>query len=363
MGGRRRNGLVFPATLPVVPSVHSLASALPRQRVAQSELRAVASAMMRGGAVTMFDNARIEARALAMPLSWYASPRGFKDRNDAYARIGQELCVQAASQALAAAGLEGKDLAGIVFVSTTGIATPSLDARLAQQLECRPDVVRLPLWGLGCAGGVAGINRAADLARARPKGHFLVVCLELCTLSFPSPGAGDQRIGKKAMAAASLFGDGCGALLVSGDEAGPVSEGLRHVRGASHLFPETEHLMGWDVRDDHMDVVLSPQIPAVVRTEMRGLVDGFLAGGRVDRWALHPGGARVVDAYREVLELDDAALAATNETLAAHGNMSSPTVLFVLRRLLQKEKPEKGETFLMAALGPGFASELCLLEA
>lgn len=352
-----------------MPSVHAVSTALPSRRVAQSELRAAAAAMMPGATVTMFDNARIDARAVAMPLSWYARPRGFRERNAAYAEVGLDLCEQAARRSLAQAGLSPTDLTGVLFISTTGIATPSLDARLAQRLGCGPGVLRLPVWGLGCAGGVAGLNRAAELAKAHPDGHFLVVCLELCTLSFQAPapggtggtGTGDGT-GKKAVAAASLFGDGCASAIVSGDRVSPPGA-LRHERAGSHLFPGTERVMGWDVEDDHMEVVLSPEIPAVVRAEMRGLVDDFMDGGRPDRWVLHPGGARVVDAYRDALGLTDDDLAATDETLAAHGNMSSPTVLFVLQNVLETRPPAPGETLLLGALGPGFASELALVRA
>lgn len=345
-----------------VPFLGPVAAAAPATRIPQHVLRDAISAQVGDrGLLTVFDNAQIEERALAMPLEWYQRPHGFQDRNEAFQRVGLEWMEQAARGALAAAGLRAQDLDAILAVTTTGIATPSLDAHLAGRLGCRPDVVRMPLWGWGCAGGVAAINRAADLVRTHPEDHVLVVCLELCTLSFHADAfQGHGTGGKKALVATSLFGDGCAALVVSGDATG--QEGLQHVRGRSHLFRDTQRVMGWDVRDDHMEVVLSPEIPQIVRREMGRLVADVTQGVPVDHWALHPGGARVVEAYQEALGLTPQDLQPTRDVLLRHGNMSSPTVLMVLQRI-QQAAPAPGQTVLAAALGPGFASETALVRA
>lgn len=323
----------------------------------QARLQEVAAAMSPSGSA-MFANTLIEQRYLSMPLEWYLGTHGFRARNDAYLEVGLELAAAAARDAIQEADLAPADVDAILFVSSTGIATPSLDARLAARLGCRPDVVRMPLWGLGCAGGVAGLNRAAEWTRGRPDGHVLLVCLELCTLSF-HPSVATGQADKKTLVAASIFGDGCAAMVVSGDGTGAV--GPRHLAGAAHLFEDTERVMGWDVEDTHMEVVLSPSIPAIVAREMRGLVDRFLEGRAPSRWVLHPGGARVIAAYQEALGLDDQALEDTSRTMALHGNMSSPTVLFVLQRALRTPLAP-GERALLAALGPGFASELALVQ-
>lgn len=340
--------------------LNPVATAVPPHVLSQAELMEVAAAVGPAGLVSMFQNARVERRALAMPVDWYLQPHGFAARNAAYADVGLPLIHEAASQAIDAAGLRATDVDSITFVSTTGIATPSLDARLATRLGCRPDVVRLPVWGLGCAGGVAGLNLAAQLARAAPASHHLVVCLELCSLSFDAGQMGlSEGHSKKTMAAASLFGDGCAAIVVSGDATG--AHGPRHARGARHLFPGTERVMGWDVHDDHLEVVLSPRIPDIVREHMRGLVDGMAGAQPVDHWVLHPGGARVIDAYEDALGLAPDALTDTKQVLADHGNMSSPTVLFVLRqKMAQGIGP--GQSALLAALGPGFASDMAWVE-
>jgi alkylresorcinol/alkylpyrone synthase len=350
-------------------NVAAVATSLPEHRLKQSELRDIADAFLpdtpgKAGALEVFDNARIEQRALAMPVEWYMEPHGFKDRTDAYLEIGTQLVESAARQALDEAGLDPKELGGVVMVSTTGMATPSLEARLANRLGLRPDLIRLPVWGLGCAGGVAAINRGAELVKATGK-PMLVVAMELCSLSFDVGRALDASQGtghKKAMVAAALFADGCAAALLV-----PTGPGPFHVAGASHLFPDTERVMGWDVEDHNLDVVLSPKIPHIVRENMAGVLEPLLRdhnGGRApDAWILHPGGAKVIDAYREALGLHDGELGFTEAVLARHGNMSSPTVLFVLKEALDAGALKPGRTALLAALGPGFASELALLRA
>jgi alkylresorcinol/alkylpyrone synthase len=276
---------------------------------------------------------------------------------------------EAARGALSTADLRPSDIDAVVYVCTTGLATPSLDARLANRLGLRSDVLRLPVWGLGCGGGVAGLSRAADLSHARP--NVLLVALEACSLAFDvqramgAPGGGGKGPDKKAMIAASLFSDGCAAVVVSGKGGGHAGP-LRYVAGASHLFPGTERVMGWDVEDHNLDVVLSPEIPSIVQHQMAGIVQPFLdrhlGGARPDHWVLHPGGAKVVDAYKAALGLDDGHLEHTHSALRQFGNMSSPTVLFALADAAKQGHPKAGKTALLGALGPGFASELALLE-
>lgn len=359
-----------------MPTIHPIATALPANRLAQAELRAVAEAVLpdspdKQGLLEVFDNGRIENRALAMPIPWYLEPHGFAERSQVFAQVGLALVEMAANLALGQAGLAPADVDGIVLATTTGIATPSLEARLCNLIDLRPDVVRVPVWGLGCAGGTGGLNRAADLARARPDGNFLFVAMELCSLSFDvakalQPG-GDEtgsRPDKKSLIAASLFADGAAACVVSGDKATPGP--MRHIAAKSHLFPDTERIMGWDVMDHNLDVVLSPRIPQIVVDEMAGLVTPFLdanlgRGRKPDEWVLHPGGARVIDAYRDALGLTDAQLVWTAGTLRDYGNMSSPTVLFALKAAMDAGRLGQAKTALLGSLGPGFASELTLL--
>lgn len=364
-----------PRHRPPLPSVHPVATSLPPHRFRQSDLRDVADATIPDGPakaamLEVFDNSRIEERAFAVPIEWLLAPHGFKDRMQAFLAAGVPMAEEAARGAIANAGLRASDVDGVLFVCTTGLAAPSLDVRLANRLGLRRDTVRLPVWGLGCAGGVAGINRAADLATARPKGNFLLVALELCSLAFDvqrALGSSKGGLDKKALVAASLFADGCAATVVSGDQSRADGAGLRILGGASHLFPHTERVMGWDVEDHNLDVVLSPQIPNIVQEGVAGIVHPFMAahrglGAAPDHWILHPGGARVVDAYQSALGLPRDALVHTENVLRNFGNMSSPTVLFALADAAAQKRPKAGETALMAALGPGFASEMALLQ-
>lgn len=415
--------------------IAGLATATPPNRLPQRELRSVAASLLGDDHPTLavFDNARIESRSLAMPIEWYLEKHGHADRNAAYAQVGLELALQASLDALERSGTEAAQLGAIVLASTTGLATPSLDARLAVKLGCDPATRRLPVWGLGCAGGVGGLNRAAEWCRHLGK-PVLLVAVELCSLSFdieaalgkgpedhPSSeasGPGDASPGatkatgqlaasagqivrptvastaKKAVIAASLFGDGAAAVVLA-----PEAGGWQHVEGAGHLFPGTERVMGWDVTDHNLDVVLSPEIPDIVRREARPLLEGFLAmvatrkanaplaatatsvtgstaltlvhstpSLQVDEWILHPGGAKVIDAYRDSLGLDDQELRHTDRVLREHGNMSSPTVLFALGTMMQESEQARGYTphaprnALLAAWGPGFASEMALVS-
>jgi alkylresorcinol/alkylpyrone synthase len=356
-----------------VPIVHGLATSLPGNLLPQEELRRVADHVLpdspnKAGILEVFRNARIDSRSLAMPVDWYLEPHGFAERNEAYAKIGLDLVEDAATKALAESGLDAADVDAVVMVSTTGIATPSLEARLSNRMGLRPDIARVPLFGLGCAGGVAGLARAADLAKADPDANVLLVAMELCSLSFDittALGLGNGGVDKKSLVAASLFADGCAAAVVSGDRTG--AEGLRWVAGASHLFPQTERVMGWDVADDHLEVVLSPGIPDLVRAELAGILRPFLAkhNGARDpaHWILHPGGARVVDAFRNALGLRGDELRWTEQVLRRHGNMSSPTALFVLEEASRLGAFGSGDRLLAAALGPGFCGEFALLEA
>ena len=346
------------------------AAAVPEHVLRQEELRDVADALLpaddprRARLLHVFERTRIASRALANPVEWYLEPHGFQDRMAAFERVGLDLCERSAREALRLARVPAADLRGIVFVTTTGIATPSLDARLALRLGCPPDVARVPVWGLGCSGGVAGLNLAARLASGPSGGPVLLVALELCSLAFDVRRllAGDGATDRKTLVSASLFADGCAAAVVD-PRAGAV--GLRHVAGTSHLWPATERLMGWDVLDHGLDVVIAPEIPEIVRARLGAVLDPFLrahGGRRPDHWLLHPGGAKVLDAYADGLGCSEAELRWSAEVLREHGNMSSPTVLFVLQRALDAKALREGELALLGALGPGFAADFVLLE-
>jgi alkylresorcinol/alkylpyrone synthase len=343
-----------------MPGLAGLGTANPEHRLDQKTARGYAEVLLSDESpdllrlLPVFENAGVAFRYLARPVEWYLRPRGWRDRTEAFVATGLDLMEQAANHALDDAGVARDQVDGVVYVCSTGLATPSLDARLANRMGLRPDLVRLPVWGLGCAGGVAGLARAADLATAHPKGRFLLLSLELCSLAFLR-----TKVDKKMLVAATLFGDGCAAAVVEGDAVADPSH-PRWLGARSHQWPNTEYVMGWDVRDEGLDVVFDPVIPRFVAENIRAPLASWLDGSRIAGFALHPGGSKVLDALETALGLEPRDLEDARGVLRDYGNMSSPTVLYVLERLLRRR--QKGPV-LAAALGPGFASEAALLEA
>jgi alkylresorcinol/alkylpyrone synthase len=258
------------------------------------------------------------------------------------------------------AGIALREIEAIVTVSTTGLAVPSLDAMLANRLGLPPTVERLPIFGLGCAGGVSGLARAARLAQSLPKGNVLLLVIELCTINCRTT---DRTI--KNFISTALFGDGAAGLLLRRKSRHDVSRPMaRIVATGEHMWPQTEDMMGWSIEDDGFGVVLSPDIPRSARYEFRPALDGFLAQhglvlGDLDGVIMHPGGRKVLEAVQEALELPRHALAHAWDILAEYGNMSSPTALFVLERTLSIGQTGR---HLLAALGPGFTVSFCLLD-
>lgn len=347
-----------------MPTLEALATGTPDNRLTQATAQQLAEGVVDEQApelaevLPVFENAGIQQRSLARPLDWYLSSPGWSQRAEAYEQAGGDLALEVARDCLEQAEVPPAAVDGIVFVNTTGLATPSLETQLANRLGLRAEVLRVPVWGLGCAGGVAGLARASDLARSRPEGRFLLVALELCSLAFLR-----EELSKKLVVAAALFGDGAAAGLVAGDEV--QTTGPRVRASASHLWPDTEDVMGWDVRDAGLDVVFSPQIPEIVEHRLGDVVQSFAKRHGVDvaqaRSPFHPGGPKVLAAYEAALELGPDALATSRRILAEHGNMSSPTALFALEASLAQASLPPGEDALLAAVGPGFAAELALV--
>jgi len=358
------------------PRLIGLASALPAHAVPQSRCREFAGALF-GPAfaaegnrlLAVFDSVGIEQRHLAMPLEWFSSPHDLGETNDIYIERALELSAEAARTALERAGLSPADVDHIVFVSSTGIATPSLDARLANRLPLRGDVRRSPLWGLGCAGGAAGLARARDYALADPSACVLLVAVELCSLTFQH---GDLT--RQNLVAASLFSDGAAAAVVLGAHSphrerspGGDAAALDLVASRSRLWPETLDVMGWNVDRNGLHVVFSRDIPTIVREWVRPELERFLADhgltlDSLDHVVAHPGGPKVLAAYAESLGLTPEAFRHAYSVLRDCGNMSSPTCLFVLERALAAGDIRAGESAVLAALGPGFSSELVLMR-
>lgn len=349
-----------------MPVLEALGHAVPGPPVLQSDVRRKAEELLAVLApellekMDVFEHTGIRKRHFVRPLDWFLEPHGWAERSTIYRDVGIDIMERATRMALERAQLAPRDIDGIVFVSTTGLATPSLDARLANKLGMRSDIIRVPMWGLGCVGGVAGLNVAADLARAHPEKRFLLVSMELCSLAF---NLSDFSV--RAFIANTLFGDGCAAAIVRGDDAEGRVPGLASVLpGAWHQWPDTESVMGWDVTDEGLRVVFSRRIPEIVAKEFQPVVEAYAKSSGVspDRHLFHPGGTKVLEAYQSALGLSDDALAESRDVLREYGNMSSPTVLFVLDEALRRRALAPGETSLVGALGPGFTSSLLTLE-
>lgn len=341
----------------------SLATAWPPHQLPQDQVTETARAVFGGRSplferlVPVFANAGIRTRQSVMPMDWYLQPRSWPERTEAYLAGAVELFVEASQRALDEAGLTGAEVDVIVTVSSTGVATPSLEARAMDRLGFRPDAARAPVFGLGCAGGATGLALAARMAAAQPGAVVLFVTVELCTLAFRLDG-----LDKADIVATALFGDGAAACVLRAGEGG-----FAEVAGfAEHTWPGTLDVMGWRVDPEGLGVIFAQAIPSFARRNLRLAMDSMLAGqglrvDEIDRFICHPGGMKVVEALEGALDLGQGALDAEREVLADHGNMSAPTVLYVLDRVRRRGLPPRT---VLTALGPGFtASTVTLLAA
>ena len=356
--------------MPGSPRLAAIATAVPPHVVRQGDARAFASHLFAGLVIAhprmleVFDNSSIRTRHTCMPLAWFGQDHDFAEKNALYVEHALTLAHEVAGKVLDHAGLTPQDIDHLVFVSTTGLSTPSLDARLANALGFRSDFRRTPVWGLGCAGGAAGLARARDFAVADPGARVLLIALELCTLTFQH-----NDHSKRNLVAASLFADGAAAVLVLGADAPvPSRNGTRPLAllgSRSTLWPDTLDVMGWEVDGAGLHVIFSRDIPAIVREKVRPSLMAFLDDHglsleSLDHVVAHPGGLKVLEAYAETLGRPSQAFDHAREVLADYGNMSSPTCLFVLDRFLKAGDIGAGQTAVIAALGPGFSSEYVL---
>jgi len=309
-------------------------------------------------------NVLVGGRHLALPIEEYATLTTWGKANDAWIRVAQEVGGAAVLDALARAGLSPADVDALIFVTVTGVATPSIDARLMNRLGLPPRVKRMPIFGLGCVAGAAGIARAADYVRGYPDQVAVLLSVELCSLTLQP-----EDLSIPNLIASGLFGDGAAAVVVVGDQRGNErpADGPQIVATRSVFYPDSERVMGWDISETGFKIVLSGDVPVVAREKLRPDVDAFLANQGLTRaditsWVCHPGGPKVLEAMQESLELPEGALDVTWRSLREVGNLSSTSVLLVLEETLANHRPPPGSWGMLLAMGPGFCSELVLLR-
>ncbi len=322
-------------------------------------------------------NVLVSGRHLALPLESYEKLDTWGAANDAWIRVAQKVGAEAVLDALNRAKVEPEEVRMLMTATVTGVATPSLDALLINRLGLRSDTKRVPIFGLGCVAGAAGIARAADYVKAYSDQIAVFLSVELCSLTVQK---GDLSIPN--LIATGLFGDGAAAVVIAGAEAVQRRSAQRSATGPmvpsgqpvptildtrSVFYPDTERVMGWDISDRGFQIVLSADVPDMVHRHLREDVDGFLAEHHLTRadistWICHPGGPKVLSAMQEGLELPDGALDLTWKSLRSVGNLSSSSVLMVLRDTLDQGDPSPGDLAMLLAMGPGFCSELVLLR-
>ncbi len=339
-----------------------IASAVPKHRIDQNMTRdlVLSIAPVFRSHAALFQNTGVETRYSCVPMEWHLAEQGWSARAAVYEEAAVDLLEEVARACAAQAELALREIEAIVTVSTTGLAVPSLDALLANRLDLAPTVERLPIFGLGCAGGVSGLARAGRIAESLPKGNVLLLVVELCTINCRK---GDRSI--KNFISTALFGDGAAGVLLRRRSERDASRSLaRVIATGEHMWRRTEQMMGWSIEDDGFGVVLSPDIPRCAREDVRPAMERFLMRHGLtlqdlDGVILHPGGRKVLEGIEDALDLPRQSLHHAWDVLAEYGNMSSPTALFVLERTLSAGATGR---HLLIAMGPGFTVSFCLLD-
>jgi len=344
--------------------IMAVRSAFPVHRYPQAELTAKVAELSGLGPAErvlldrLHRNAGVDYRHTVLPLPQYEGLHGIELANDRYIEEATDLGELALREALEAAGLTGRELDLLIVTSVTGVAVPSLDVRLIPRLGLRPDIKRLPIFGLGCVAGAAALGRLHDYLLAWPQHHAALLAVELCSLSWPM-----TEVTPADLVSSGLFGDGAAALVAGGGQA---NEGLRVIASRSEVYPDSVDTLGWRLGSDGFRIVLTAELADAVERRLSGSVSSFLTehGLTVDEitaWVCHPGGPKVIDAIQNSLKLPDSAMELSRRSLAEVGNLSSASVLHVLEKTVTADPPP-GSAGLMIGLGPGISVELMLLQ-
>lgn len=347
------------------PVIRSVASAVPTHKHQQSDVYEAAKALFaeRGQDLAPFKsafiNTAIESRYSAVPLSWFFDKHTWTDRNAVYVSTSLDLLETSARKAMKKASVDPQDVTDILMLSTTGISTPSLEAQLMDRIPFKSNVRRTPIFGLGCAGGLIGLNRAAELA-SQPGRTVLTLVVELCTLNFMR-----DELSKQNIIATALFADGAAAVVIQSADCAKSSQNhLTVAAQTEHRWPNSLDIMGWDVADEGLKVIFSRKIPDLVKNDFKPVMHDFLDRERlslseIQNYLSHPGGAKVIDELESVFQLPIGNMKESRDILKNFGNMSAPTVLFVLEKAMENDI--RGRS-LLSTFGPGFTTAMTLLE-
>ncbi|HLR10087.1 MAG TPA: 3-oxoacyl-[acyl-carrier-protein] synthase III C-terminal domain-containing protein [Sporosarcina sp.] len=357
-----------------MPTIYSISTVNPPFIVQQEEARLLTRSLFKNKfkqidrLLKVFENSHIQKRHLCMPLEWFEDPHSFQERNELYSQFAVQYGVQAIQKCLTnetmlIEELYTLDIDAIFMISSSGISTPTIEARIMNQLPFRADTKRIPLFGLGCAGGAMGISRAYEYCRAFPHAKVLVLAIEFCSLTFQK-----DDFSKSNLVGSSLFSDGIACALIGGKDATisankPVPQ---IVDTTSAFMPNAEDVMGWDIRNNGFHVIFSKSIPSIIEHWLGPTVEQFYQKNHMNNQSIqhfiaHPGGEKVLLAYEKALHFPTDKMANSKNVLREFGNMSSPTILYVLKRFMEQSVAVE-EQGLMAALGPGFCAELLLLQ-
>jgi len=335
----------------------------------QSELKNFANLLLSGKGqepgrmLDVFDNSLIETRGFVHPREWFENEKSFKERSESYLSCSLSLSLSALKDCLGRYDGDFKDFDHIIYVSSTGVATPSIDAILVNELKLDNHMKRTPIWGLGCAGGAAGLSRAFEYTKAFPKSAALLIATEICSLAFH----GDDY-SKSNIVSLALFSDGAAAVIVAGkDNKLYGRSNLRLLESLSTTYYDSLDVMGWEIVNDGFKAIFSKDIPSIVRNNVRANIEELVSNHGISvedlkHYVVHPGGPKVLSEYEGSLGFEEGTFRYSRKVLREHGNMSSPTVLYVLKEFMEREQESKGEYGIISALGPGFSSELLLFK-